>query len=264
MPDSIDFKYSGWVSRVGVVGLTVLLNACSVYAPMQPHMPMTRAAGQAEAQLNWLPTSRFDASAAYSPLRYMVLTAAGSFRPRGGYDTTYFNSRQYEVGVGSYWPATNRLLVSGLLGGGHSVSERSFREPNIFFGSTDELAVYQARYRKLFGQLGVAYEWERVTLGATYRLTSVDFTTITYNSQALPIENMLRGEPMLFLRVNGLSDQQPAWAQLQMTVGLSTPLGQEPLNEGFNDRRVRNSAFTAGIGVVFYPHRFGTHRREAK
>lgn len=258
---SILFRFSRQASSIGAVVLSWLLSACSVYAPMQPHMPVLRAAGQAEVQANWLPASRFDANAAYSPLRYVVLTAAGSFRPRGGYDTTYFNSRQYAVGVGSYWPATGHLLVSGLLGGGHAVSERSFREPNIFFSPTDELAVYRARYRKLFGQLGVAYEWERVTLGVTYRLTSVDFTTITYNGQALPITTMLRGEPMLFLRGNGLSDQQPAWAQLQMTIGLSSSVGQSPVNEGFNDRRIRNSAFTAGMGVVFYPHRFGAGRR---
>ncbi|MBD2715887.1 hypothetical protein KBK19_12655 [Microvirga sp. STR05] len=231
---------------------------------MQPHMPMLRGAGQAEVQATWLPASRFDAGTAYSPLRYMVLTAVGSLRPRGGYDTTYFYSRQYEVGVGTYLPATDRLLLSGLLGGGHAVGERGFREPDLFFNPTDEVAVYRARYYKLFGQLGVAYEWDRVMLGATYRLTNVTFTTLTYNGQPLPIQQMLRGEPMLFLRSNDRKSQRPGWAQLQMTLGVSAGLSQQVSSRGYNDERIRNSAFTAGVGVVFYPHRFGAKRREAK
>jgi hypothetical protein len=61
---------------------TVLLTSCTVYVPMQATMPLVQAKNQVEAGVSVQPSTRLEATAAYSPLAHCVVAGAGtvSFR----------------------------------------------------------------------------------------------------------------------------------------------------------------------------------------
>ncbi|MBW3127692.1 hypothetical protein [Hymenobacter profundi] len=221
---------------------------------------MLRDKGQAEvAGSAYLFSGRLEGSAAYSPMRHVIVRAAGALRTDGR-DTTYFRTRQLEVGAGTYWALGQRWLVGGSAGYGWGQSGRGFQDAHyLFLFQRDSTITYQynARYGKPFGDVFVAYEDGPFTMGLAYRLSQVHFTTLTNNNQPISLRRMTRNEPMLFMRF-GNRQGVLQWAQLQLTLNASWSAdlvrGSAPVGPLITD--VKAGDLFTSIGIVVYPHRF--------
>lgn len=232
--------------------------SCTVYAPMQPIMPLVAAVGQAEASANIQPNGRVEATAAYSPAPHLLLTAGGTACPKLG-TSTFLVTRQYELGMGGYLPLGPRWLLSGLGGYGQAVSNRGYYDLGFNFGLSTHRE-YSARYSKLFVQGGIAHVGPKVAYGFTYRLTQVNFSTLTDSQLGeLPLPQMLRHEASFFLR-NALGSSG-RW-ESQIVLGLSvsgTPTQDVPQNypdygeAEYRANTVLLPAFYASAGVVYHP-----------
>jgi len=239
------------------------LSGCSVYAPMLPVAPQLRDKGEVEVQGTTFLNGRWEAGATYSPVRHLLVHAAGGLR-HDNQDTTYFRIRQYEVGVGGYYPLGRRWLVSGLGGYGQARSMRGYLQSGLF-NSHSELANFQSSYHRFFGELSVAYRTESggVTLGAAYRLAQVKFDRLTYNGLPLGLRRMPRQEPMLFARFGNEEGFLP-WLQFQTSVGItSVPGHYDATLEPYEYRRVRESRGFAALTLIVKPHLFKSPARIA-
>ena len=134
--------------------------------------------------------------------------AAASGRPSlpiekdGGQDN--FRTSQYEFGMGTYFPLSSNWTIQLAAGTGAAQVQRTVSEFGLFLAFSNE---YEARYRKRFGQLGVAHQAPRAGLGFGYQLTQVSFSQLsaqdrsgTYARYELPLDNQLRHEFYAFFR----------------------------------------------------------------
>lgn len=243
------------------------VGGCTVYAPMQPTMPLVREAKQAEITASIQPTGRVEAMMAYAPVSRLLLTAGGSVSPKLS-SRNFLVSRQYELGLGSYLPLNESWLLNGLGGFGQAVNSRGYHDLAFIFSST--YSEYHARYSKLFAQIGIAKERPRGSIGFTYRITQVYFASlIDTRLGPLPLPRMLRHEAMLFARHNWASNDR--WESI-WTLGLSassTPTLNT--NQGYPSygaaeyQANRNllPAFYTSWGVVYRP-RWGSIRNRAQ
>ncbi|MCC3158083.1 hypothetical protein LJ737_12610 [Hymenobacter sp. 15J16-1T3B] len=243
--------------------LASLLSSCSVYAPMQPTVSTIRHKGETEISASIQPNGRVEAGVVHSPIANVLVSGAATFRPKTN-DSSSLNTRQWELGLGTYRAVGPHWLFTGLTGGGFATTHKSImtKELEVFpLGVRNERYQYDARYGKLFGQLNASYAFRGGEVGAAYRLTYLHFRDLTwqYNGYAtpIPVKTMLRHEPQLFCRVN-LDRQQPTRWQLQAAVGMSlgrATAAPEYLNEPTwqETTRLRLPAPTASLGVVFRP-----------
>ena len=239
--------------------LLMSLGSCVVYTPLQPSVPLLRDKGQAEVVGSAYLAGRVEGSAAYSPVRHVLVRAAGGLRTDGR-DTMYFRTRQLEVGVGTYWSLGQRWLVGGSAGYGWGQSSRTFYDTNyLLFFRRDTTTVYRyaARYGKPFGDVFVAYENGPFAMGLAYRLSQVRFTTLTNNDQPISLRRMTRNEPMLFMRF-GSSQGVLRWARLQLALSASWSAdavrGSAPAGPLIAD--VKAGDLFTSFGIVVYPHLF--------
>jgi hypothetical protein len=150
----------------------LLATSCTVYAPMQPLMPLVSQRGQVEAGASSQFTGRLEATGAYSPVRRAVVTGALTVVPKLGKEY-FLVTRQYEMGAGLYQPLGERWLLSALGGYGQAYCSRGYVDAGFFGPGT--YSEYKARYAKYFGQVGVAYTGPILKHGITYRLLKADF-----------------------------------------------------------------------------------------
>ena len=178
----------------------LLATSCTVYAPMQPLMPLVSQRGQVEAGASSQFTGRLEATGAYSPVRRAVVTGALTVAPKLGQEY-FLVTRQYEVGAGLYQPLGERCLLSALGGYGQAYNHRGYVDAALFGpGTYNE---YEARYAKYFGQVGFAEMGSIATQGVTYRLVKADFNYLTDTRYGpLPLPSMLRHELAYFMRAD--------------------------------------------------------------
>ncbi|WP_226177432.1 hypothetical protein [Hymenobacter lucidus] len=238
------------------MALTLGLGSCSVYAPMLPATPQLRDKGQAEVQATSFLNGRWEGAATYSPLKYTLVRAAGGFKT-DNQDTTYFRVRQYEVGLGGYYPIGGHWLVSGLGGYGQARSNRGYFQPQFFVGES-YLVDFKANYHRYFGEVSASYYNSWLSTGIAYRLSKVRFNSLTYNGQPLPLSGMTRIEPMLFIRVGG-GQGRMRWLQVQSSIGITgvpnsdlDPNSTDPYE--FEYSRLRESRPFLALSLIFYPH----------
>ena len=242
-------------------GLATLLfgaGSCTVYTPMQPIMPLVAAVGQAEASANTQLNGRVEATAAYSPAPHLLLTAGGTACPKLG-TNTFLVTRQYELGVGGYLPLGPRWLLSGLGGYGQAVSNRGYYDLGFNFGLSTHRE-YNARYSKLFLQGGIAHVQPKDTYGFTYRLTQVNFTSLTdIQLGELPLSQMLRHEASFFLR-NALGSSGRWESQITLGISISSTPKQDVSknHSGYGMAEYRANTVLlptiyASAGVVYHP-----------
>lgn len=132
----------------------IALSNCTVYAPMQPVISTVSKAGQVEVTAGIQGSGRLEANAVYSPLPHMLLTAGGTYCPDySAVSGSSFHTQQWEAGLGSYAPLTQRLQLTGMLGYGRARTERS--DYDLVLGNTS--FIDRTRYQKLFGQVGLNY-----------------------------------------------------------------------------------------------------------
>jgi hypothetical protein len=134
--------------------LLLLATSCTVYAPMQPVMPLLSQRGQFEAGASAQFTGRLEAAAAYSPLRRAALTAALTAAPKLGHEY-FLATRQAELGAGGYQPLGDSWLLSTTGGYGLAYCHRGYVDLGIF--GPGVYSEYTARYHKYFGQVGIAH-----------------------------------------------------------------------------------------------------------
>ncbi|TGE23408.1 hypothetical protein [Hymenobacter metallicola] len=239
--------------------LTLGLSGCSVYAPMLPATPQLRDKGQAEVQATSFLNGRWEGAGTYSPVKHMLVRAAGGFKT-DSQDTTYFRVRQYEVGLGGYYPISNHFLISGLGGYGQAVSNRGYVQPQLFTGESYNVD-FKARYHKYFGEVSALYYNSWVSTGLALRMSQIRFDRLTYNGEPLPLQHMTRVEPMLFARF-GAEEGALRWLQVQTSAGITTVPGNEPNPNSldpyeFEYSRIREGRIFLALSLVFYPHLLG-------
>jgi len=254
---SIMPQLAGIIRGFGLAS-TCLLASCSIYTPLQPSAPLLRDKGQAEVVGSVFLAKRLEGSVTYSPVRHVLVRAAGGLRP-AKVDSTrrYFRLRQFEASAGTYWPLSEQWLVGGLGGYGRGSSSRRFNEGD--FESVADTVThyhYETRFHKLFGEVFAAYEGERTTMGVTYRLSQVQFPRLTNNGMSINLRRMTRSEPMFFVRYSDREGLFP-WAQLQLAVSLSWSadyskkvLYERPIKD------LKEPQLLTSLGLVIYPHRF--------
>ncbi|UOQ79271.1 hypothetical protein [Hymenobacter sp. 5414T-23] len=187
--------------------------------PLQPSAPLVRHKGEAEVVASTYINGRLEASASYSPVKQLVVRAAGGLRGGGG-DSAYFRNRQMELGVGTYRYLNDEWLIGGLAGVGFGQSSRrfyrGFESPGV---GSDGIYEYAARYHKLYADLYAANDDGRVTYGGAFRLSQVRFASLTEKGQPIPLRYMTRVEPMFFMRISGRNTFR--WLQLQLASSVS-------------------------------------------
>ena len=251
------------LTRLFAVGLGCGLLAgtgCTVYAPMQPVMPLVRQRGQAEAVASTQVTGRVEATGAYSPVRRVVLTAGGTLAPKLG-DRYFLVTRQYEVGAGLYQPLGPRWLLSGLAGYGQAYCRRGYVDLGIF--GPGVYSEYEAAYSKRFGQLGIAHVEDDWALSLTYRLVRVNFDYLhDADYGPLPLPAMTRHELTLSNRFGLGARPVPRWLltyaaglSLASTARLDDTGGASPYHVAYEANRNLLPAFFMSLGVVFRPAR---------
>lgn len=231
-------------------GLLALLASCTVYAPMQPTLPLLTERGQADLSASIQPTGRVEATAAYSPWQRVVVLGGLTAAPRLG-EQTFLQTAQYEAGAGLYQPL-GQWVLGAQLGYGQAYSHRGYQQ---LLGGYRE---YEANYQKQFVQAGVGYQGVLRSVSLTYRLTRVQFSHLTETDYGpVPLARMLRHELALQSRVSLLGSER--W-QLASTAGLSlaAPPYRDPSASAPPDRPtdVLLPAFFLGLGVIF---RLGTY-----
>ena len=159
------------------------LSACTVYTPMQPHAPLIQVRGEGEVSLNLQGSLRPELHAAYSPLNHLLVLAGGTWRPSlptGPDDEQdHYRTRQYEIGLGTYWPLGAHWTATATGGVGAAYVQQTVTEFGLILVFSND---YEARYRKNFGQVGLVYQNGHAAVGLGYRLTQVRFDELTATS----------------------------------------------------------------------------------
>ncbi|MBC6606999.1 hypothetical protein H8B13_09230 [Hymenobacter sp. BT188] len=217
---------------------------------------MLRNKGESEVAASLYLSGRLEGSVAYSPVKHVLVRAAGGLLPSNG-DSVDFHIRQFELGTGTYWSLSDRWLVGAMGGYGRGQSNRRFKENDFeYFGPDTVISFnYAARFNKVFGEAFVAYEGEWATVGAAYRLSQVRFSSLTNNGSPVDLRRMTRSEPMLFMRFGNRSGFLP-WGQFQLAVSTSSSpgyRGDTPLELQLDD--IKQARVFTSIGFFIYPHR---------
>lgn len=239
------------------LGLGLGLTGCVVYRPMQCAAPAVQDRGQAEVTGTLYFNRRLEVGVNYSPVRHLVVRAAG-----GGMgdkdDSTYTRISQYELAVGTYWPLGGRVLVGVLGGVGQAHSQGRYRAGQYLYIGDSISHEFDARYNKFFGEAyGAVQVSPAFSMGLAYRLTQVQFTSLTDLGQPLTVSHMLRSEPMFFVRSafgRGPRGERPLYAQFGF--GASVLSGQAEASrlatESESEVLQPRSYFTLGLGL--FPH----------
>ena len=240
--------------------LSQLLAGCAVYMPIQCAAPQITDQHQAELTGSTYLNGRYELAGAYSPVRHLLVRAAYSNLPDRT-DSTYYRGQQYELAAGTYWPLGSQWLIGGLGGFGQARSEARYQGSGglINIGPVPPIQhVFDARYNKLFGEVyGILQASETISIGAAYRVTRVNFTSLTDAGAAVDLSRMVRSEPMLFFRVrlgSGPTDTRPI--QLQAAWGTSTSLGYDPslTAPSSADYQLQQPRGYTTIGISLFPH----------
>ncbi len=244
-----------------LTGSLALLSSCAVYVPMQGAAPEIRAKGQLEVAASWSLTNRMEAAATYSPLPHLLVRAAASSKGSGGASadtSSYAKSNQYELGLGTYWPLGPHWLLGGLASFGQAHAKARYTEDGdtfIRFGpriSHD----FDARYAKYAGETYLTWQpTGQLSLGLSYRLVQLRLTDVTDRGQPVAAGPILRGEPMLYVRLR--PGARPELLQFQLALGGSRTLGYDQnsaLDRDDPARQFKVGRSYVSLGVAFFPH----------
>ncbi|MDB5268290.1 MAG: hypothetical protein JWP58_1330 [Hymenobacter sp.] len=255
--------------QLAVCSLLLGCFSCTVYTPMQPHAPLIRAKGEGEVVGQVQPSLRPEISAAYSPARKLLVLGSITARPRmprpkGGegndfkFEVDNFRTLQYEVGLGGYLPLAKSWTVQLIAGAGDAHVRRQVVEPAIIFGGFS--ADFEARYRKVFGQLGFNYQHNHAAIGFGYRMTNVVFRQLDmqktcgdYAFYELPLPNQMRHEPYGFFRTSlGKPLNKSCWEfQGAGTVSIC-PRNRSTSNNDIYLDYTQNTSILISLGAVYF------------
>ncbi|MDO7877242.1 hypothetical protein Q5H93_21025 [Hymenobacter sp. ASUV-10] len=236
------------------------LGSCTVYAPMQCAAPNIRDKGEVEVAATLNANFRAEGAVTYSPVKHVLVRAAGGFRNNfpgdTATDTTFFRIRQYEVAAGGYWCPQPHLVV-GILGGyGQAHNRRGFVGSNGWFGpdlTIDERwRIYDARYHTIFGEGFAVYQGRVLGGGGALRITDVQFDELTNRDIPVGLGSMLRVEPMGFIRFNATkSAGNFLYVQIASGVSWTSDNGRRG---DVHVENVREGNLKVAVSLLFYPH----------
>lgn len=240
----------------GVLSL-LATTGCTVYAPMQPRMPLVRQRGQLETGASIQPLGRVEATAAYSPAAHVVVAGGLTGAARLA-DQHFLATRQFELGAGLYQPLGPRWLLSSLGGYGQAYAHRGYVDLGILTSGT--YSEYTASYDKYYLQVGLAKVLNDFSQSYTYRLVRVRFDYLVDSRLGpLPLSAMTRHELMAAYRYRLGNQALPRW---EFTYGGGVSVASTPRLDDHNAypasyeaNRNLLSAFVASFGVVFWPGR---------
>ncbi|MCC3158085.1 hypothetical protein LJ737_12620 [Hymenobacter sp. 15J16-1T3B] len=248
--------------RFALAAAVISLTGCTVYAPMQGAAPLIRGRNQAELTASTYFNSRWEASAAYSPLRYVLLRGAVGRGRSGGSanDTVYFRSRQYEAAAGGYWPINQTFVAGGLLGYGRAHTARGFSNRGLPF-AYHRLYRYEAAYHRTFAELYAFADSEWARAGFAYRLNRVQFDAFASGGRPLPLSRTLRHELMSFVGLHGPAGTRWRGVGLQLAMGLSVvPTSQAAASgQGYDEYLPRRNQLYSTLTLQLFPHYWVTH-----
>ena len=230
------------------------LGSCTVYAPTQCAAPNIRDRGELEVAATLHANTKLEGALTYSPIKHVLVRAAGGFRNGFSGDTstsnTYFRVRQYEVAAGGYWCPTERLVLGGLGGYGQAHNQRGFVENGLAYDNP--FRNYDARYHTIFGEAFAVFQGRYVGAGGALRLTGVQFDQLTNRGNPIGPESMLRAEPMGFVRFDPTA-KAGHFLQLQVAAGLSWT-ADNGLRGDSNAENVRDANLRVAASLLLYPH----------
>jgi hypothetical protein len=227
---------------------------------MQCAAPQITDKKQGEITASTYLNGRFDIAGTYSPVKHLLVRASYSTLNNNSEptDSTYYRGHQYDLGVGTYWRAGSRWLLGGLGGFGQAHSEAAFSRSGIIYPATKY--AYDTHYNKLFGEAYATFQaTEAVSFGAAYRVTQVNFKSLTDYNTPVDLSHMTRSEPMIYFRVrlgDGPTENRPV--QLQASWGTSATFGYDVDDRntyypaGVRDLKQSRSYTT--IGITLFPH----------
>lgn len=241
--------------------LSQLLASCVVYMPMQCAAPQITDKKQAEVTGSSYLNGRVEAAGTYSPLRHLLVRAAYSTLRSNSKDTTYYHGHQYDLGVGTYWHLGDSWLVGAIGGVGQAQSEAAYSTGGFIFGHPTPHQ-YTAHSNKLFGEVyGTFQASNAFSMGAAYRVTQVNFTTLTDYRIPVELTSMTRSEPMFFVRVrvgSGPVEDRPV--HFQLALGMSSTFGynENDPNTSYPDgvRDLKQGRGYTTLGITVFPHCF--------
>lgn len=242
-----------FAQAVVIIGASSYLSSCSVYAPLQSSAPLITQKGQAEVVASGYLSGRLEGSATYSPVKHLLVRAAGGLRTGGG-DSTYFRIRQVEAAVGTYRALGEGWLLGGMVGYGSGRSSRRYNDFEIVYASTSPTKEYEARFGKPFAEAYFSRQAHWASWGGACRLSQVRFSTLTNRGEPVPLERMTRFEPMLFMRFGGW--RVLPWLQGQLATSLSLPGEGRVRSPNVAIRDTKEGRLYTSLGLVVYPHRF--------
>lgn len=237
----------------------LLLPGCVVYMPMQCAAPQITAKNQSEVTVSSYLNGRFDIAGTYSPLRHLLVRATYSGLSA---DTVrkneYYCGEQYDLGVGTYWYLGDKWLVGALGGFGRAQTQTAYTSGGFLSRVTQSR--FDLHYHKQFGEIyGIFQSSNFFSAGAACRVTSLNFSDLTYNKNPVELSNMTRIEPMGFVRFRvGKGPFENRAVQFQVAMGSSNTAGYNQ-----NDRSVilpdgvyalKQSRYYTTIGVTLFPH----------
>jgi len=237
----------------------IALGGCVVYQPMQGAAPNLHARGESEVTASSYFNNRVELAGSYSPVQHVLVRAAGSSTFAAG-DSTAIRSRQYDLGLGTYWELSPGLTAGAIAGYGQAVARARFGTIGVFL--PPPRYDYAVRYHKVFGEAYVLFQASpTVSFGASYRLTQVAFRSLTNQGQPVDLTGMLRHEPMFFFRAGAGPDTGTFPLQLQLAFGASVA-------NGYNNRAPNYSQETyyllqpryyTTLSFTVFPHQVFRH-----
>jgi hypothetical protein len=194
--------------------------------------------------------------AAYSPIKHLLVTAKGATTLTGSAkgEGRIIKGTQGDLGLGLYTTFWKGHWYVGILGG-HGLAQSFNRksEPNT------PLKEYRARYNYTYGQLYLALQNKDAALGVCWRLSKLDYNSLTFNGQPVqePVAD-LYSDFSVFLRFIVIKNGA---LQAQLQVGPSGPL-LKPFKG--KDTDLSSTATLAGLSLIVRPHMLGKGAERAK
>lgn len=209
----------------GLAG-SLLLSACSVYAPTVPATPLlTQGQVQVSAGLRGL--NSLELGAAWAPTRHLLLSAESGFQ--SSTTTTTINNvtasyddfhRQVSLGAGYYRAAPSGWYLAALGGAGYASTQLHSVDVGLLYILPIPIisGQYEARYFRYYGQVYAALPAQGVaTLGFSLRNTYVDYMRLALDGTSVEPAAHFFAEPSLFVKLG------TGPVQALGTVGLSLP-----------------------------------------
>ncbi|WP_188814070.1 hypothetical protein [Hymenobacter cavernae] len=262
--------------------IALILSACSVYRPSIPQLPAIRAAHQAEVKAGVDANGFMGLGAAYSPVKYVLVTAAGSsswHSPNAENRSGQTMQRQGQISAGAYLPLGSRNVVSVTAGTGMAHSFDTKTEIDNGFLSTfpsyrKEVALIHAHTRQKFLQVGWQYDATRsyatCHFGVAYRIGSTTYSGYDVGEEVYSREDKLLSRQDVSYALPNVM-RQDVWAQfslgsnalpallLQFGLGVSVAPSPSRWQNDFSPlaRSIKAEHESTGLGqasLVFYPH----------